>query len=137
MAEEQSRGPQNGKQMSGTDKFMSKVKEMADTVDKTVSEQIESIKIKSKISNLNDEIDDFYRSIGIKVYQSAEENFVKSDFQAEIQSIGQRFDEIEQYLGLSLIHISLGQKFQAAGRHYLACGGAFRYHRLRCSGEER
>ena len=79
MAEEQSRGPQNGKQMSGTDKFMSKVK--------------------SKISNLNDEIDDFYRSIGIKVYQSAEENFVKSDFQAEIQSIGQRFDEIEQYLG--------------------------------------
>ena len=46
MAEEQSRGPQNGKQMSGTDKFMSKVKEMADTVDKTVSEQIESIKIK-------------------------------------------------------------------------------------------
>ena len=67
MAEEQSRGPQNGEQMSGTDKFMSKVKEMADTVDKTVSEQIESIKIKSKISNLNDEIDDFYRSIGIKV----------------------------------------------------------------------
>lgn len=99
MAEEQNRGPQNGEQVSGTDKFMSKVKEMADTVDKTVSEQIESIKIKSKISSLNDEIDDFYRSIGIKVYQSAEENFVKSDFQAEIQNIEQRFDEIEQYLG--------------------------------------
>ena len=96
MAEEQNRGPQNGEQMSGTDKFMSKVKEMADTV---VSEQIESIKIKSKISSLNDEIDDFYRSIGIKVYQSTEENFTKDDFQAEIQNIEQRFDEIEQYLG--------------------------------------
>ena len=99
MAEGENRNPQDGRQMSSTDKFMNKVKEMADTVDKTVSEQIESIKIKSKISNLNDEIDDFYRSIGIKVYQSAEENFTKSDFQAEIQSIGQRFDEIEQYLG--------------------------------------
>ena len=41
MAEGENRNPQDGGQMSNTDKFMNKVKEMADTVDKTVSEQIE------------------------------------------------------------------------------------------------
>ena len=128
MAEEQNRGPQDGGQMSGTDKFMNKVKEMADTVDKTVSEQIESIKIKSKISNLNDEIDDFYRSIGIKVYQSAEENFAKSDFQAEIGSIQQRFDEIEQCLGRAarirgvVICTECGKECQMADEFCSKCG---------------
>ena len=70
MADQENKQAQNGPDTPNASKFMDKVKEMAETVDKTVSEQIESIKIKSKINALNDEIDDLYRSIGVKVYQS-------------------------------------------------------------------
>ena len=99
MAENDKKQAQNGPDTPNTNKFMDKVKEMADSVDKTVSEQIESIKIKSKVNALNDEIDDLYRSIGIKVYQSAEETIQKGDFESEIREISERFDAIHQYLG--------------------------------------
>lgn len=97
MAENENK--QGNPETPGTNKFMDKVKEMADTVDKTVSEQIESIKIKSKVSALNDEIDDLYRAMGIKVYQAAGESIDKSEFEAEIKGITERFDTIHGYLG--------------------------------------
>ena len=99
MADNENKQAQNGPESPNTNKFMDKVKEMADTVDKTVSEQIESIKLKSKVNALNDEIDDLYRSIGIKVYQSAEQSIQRGDFEVEIRGIAERFDTIHQYLG--------------------------------------
>ena len=98
MADQENKQAQNGPDTPNASKFMDKVKEMAETVDKTVSEQIESIKIKSKINALNDEIDDLYRSIGVKVYQSAEQSILKSAFEAEIKGIEERFESIHQYL---------------------------------------
>ena len=99
MADQENKQAQNGPDTPNASKFMDKVKEMAETVDKTVSEQIESIKIKSKINALNDEIDDLYRRIGVKVYQSAEQSILKSAFEAEIKGIEERFESIHQYLG--------------------------------------
>ena len=44
MADQENKQAQNGPDTPNASKFMDKVKEMAETVDKTVSEQIESIK---------------------------------------------------------------------------------------------